>query len=65
MKNKNKLRLKGKQRRLNKAHTIMIADCLTDDFLRAYREKDYDKIRQILRQDNRLKQRKNKSHHKN
>lgn len=43
---------KGKKRRLNEACTIADADCLTDDFWRAYDQKDYDKARKILKENN-------------
>ena len=51
-KNWYELTSKGKCRRLNEACSIVDADCLTYDFWRAYDQKDYDKARKILKQNN-------------
>lgn len=43
---------RGKSVRLNKVRSIVDADCLTDDFWKAYDQKDYDAARKILKENN-------------
>lgn len=43
---------RGKSRRLKEACFIVDDDCLTDDFWQAYDNRDYDRARKILKENN-------------